>query len=88
MLGVRERLFVSEVGKRAGVEFHGVSVLSPVQLFVTPRILALQAPLSMGFPRQEYWSVLPRPPPGDLPDPVIKPGSPALQANSLLSEPF
>ena len=43
--------------------------------------------LSMKFSRQEYWSGLPFPSPGDLPDPGIEPGSPALQANSLLSEP-
>ena len=49
--------------------------------------IACQAPLSMGFPRQEYWSGLPCSPPGDLPDPGIEPGSPALQADSLLSEP-
>jgi len=42
-----------------------------------------QAPLSMGFPRQEYWSGSPFPPIGDIPDPEIKPVSPALQANSL-----
>ena len=53
----------------------------------TPRTVARQAPLSMGFPRQEYWSGLPFPPPGDLPDPGVKPGSPALEANSLPSEP-
>ena len=41
----------------------------------------------MEFSRQEYWSGLPFPSPGDLPDPEIKPGSPALQADSLLSEP-
>ena len=41
--------------------------------------VAHQAPLSVGFSRQEYWSGLPFPPPGDLPDPEIKPGSPALQ---------
>ena len=41
-----------------------------------------QAPLSMGFPRKESWNVLPYPSPGDLPDPGIKPGSPALQADS------
>ena len=46
-----------------------------------------QAPLSMGFPRQEYWSGLPFSSPGDLPDPGIKPGSPALQADALTSEP-
>ena len=51
--------------------------------FVTPWTAARQAPLSMGVSRQEYWSGLPCPPPGDLPDPGIEPGSPALQANSL-----
>ena len=64
-----------------------VKSLSCVQLFATPWTVTLQAPLSMGFSRQEYWSVLPFPSPGDLPDPGIKPKSPALQANSLLSEP-
>ena len=55
--------------------------------FVTPWTAARQAPLSMGFPRQEYWSGLPFSPPGDLPDPGIKPGSPALQEDSLPTEP-
>ena len=45
--------------------------------------VASQAPLSMGFPRKEYWSGLPFPSPGDLPNPRIKPQSPALQADSL-----
>ena len=54
---------------------------------VTPWTVARQALLSMGFPRQEYWSGLPFPSPGDLPDPGIEPGSPALQADSLASEP-
>ena len=49
--------------------------------------IAYQAPLSMGFSRQEYWSELPFPSPGDLPDPGIEPGSPALQADSLPTEP-
>ena len=49
--------------------------------------IAHQVSLSMGFSRQEYWSGLPFPSPGDLPDPVIEPRSPALQADSLLSEP-
>ena len=60
-----------------------LSPASPVQLFVTLWTVALQAPLSMGFSRQEYWGGLPCPPPGDLPDPGIKPASPvalALQA--------
>ena len=49
--------------------------------------VACQAPLSMEFSSQEYWSGLPFPSPGNLPDPRIEPGSPALQADSLLSEP-
>ena len=52
-----------------------------------PRTVACQASLSMGFSRQEYWSGLPFPSPGDLPDPGIEPRSPTLQADSLLSEP-
>ena len=55
-------------------------VLSCVRLFVTPWTVACQAPLSMGFSRQEYWSGLPLPSPGELPDPGIEPRSPALQA--------
>ena len=51
-----------------------------------PMDYTLQAPLSMGFSRQKYWNVLLFPYPGDLPDPVINPGSPALQADSLLSK--
>ena len=55
---------------------------------VTPWTVAHQAPLSVGFFKQEYWNGLPFPPPGDLPDPEIKPpGSPALQADSLPAEP-
>ena len=52
----------------------------------TPWTVAHQAPLSMGFSRQEYWNGLPFPSPGDLPDPGIEPGSPALQADDLLTE--
>ena len=61
--------------------------LSRVRLFVTPWTAAYQAPPSMGFSRQEYWSGLPFPSPGDLPDPGIKPWSPAFQADALTSEP-
>ena len=61
--------------------------LSRVQLFGTPWTVAYQAPLSMGFSRQKYWSGLPFPSPGDLPDPGIEPGSPALEADALTSEP-
>ena len=56
--------------------------LSHVRLFVTLWTVANEAPLSMGLPRQEYWSGLPFPSPGDLPNPGLKPESPALQANS------
>ena len=56
-----------------------VKSLSCVRLFVTPRTVAYQDPLSMGFSRQGYWSGLPFPSPGDLPNPGIEPGSPALQ---------
>ena len=62
-------------------------MLSRVQLTVTPWTVALQAPQSMGFPRQEYWSGLPFPSPGNLPNPGIEPRSLALQANSLPCEP-
>ena len=61
--------------------------LSRVQLFAIPWTVVYQASLSMGFSRQEYWSGLPFPSPGDLPDPGIKPRSPALQADTLPSEP-
>ena len=60
--------------------------LSHVRL-CDPWTVAQHAPLSMEFSRQEYWSGLPFPSPGDLPNPGMDPGSPALQAGSLLSEP-
>ena len=58
-----------------------------VQFFATPWIVARQAPLSLGFSRQEYRSGLPFPSPGFLPDPGTEPGSPALQADDLPTEP-
>ena len=64
-----------------------VKSLSHVQLFRNPWTVAHQLPLSVEFSRQEYWSGLPFPSPGDLPDPGIKPRSPALQADSLSSKP-
>ena len=69
-----------------------VKSLSPVRLFATSWTVAYQAPPSMappsmGFSRQEYWSGLPFPSPGDLPDPGIKSRSPAFQADTLNSEP-
>ena len=64
-----------------------MNLLSCVRLFASPWIVAYQAPQSMEFSRQEYWSGLPFPSPGDLPDLGIEPRSPALQADSLPSDP-
>ena len=61
--------------------------LSRVRLFATPWTVAYQAPPSMVFFRQEYWSGLPFPSPGDLPNSRIKPGFPTFQADALTSEP-
>ena len=61
--------------------------LGCVRLFATPWTAAHQAPLSMGFSRQEYWSGLPFPSPADLPHPGIELRSPALQTDALTSEP-
>ena len=61
-------------------------VLKSCPTLATPWTVACKAPLPMGLSRQEYWSGLPFPSPGDLSDPGIKPGSPALQADSLLTE--
>ena len=70
----------------SGYAFVYVCVLSLIRLFVTPWTVTQQAPLSMGFSRQKYWSGLPCPSPGDLPDPEIEPGSLALQADSVPTE--
>ena len=64
-----------------------VKSLSLIWLFATPWTVAHQAPPSMGFSRQEYWGGLPFPPPRDLPNPGMEPRSPALQADTLTSEP-
>ena len=61
--------------------------LSRVQLFATLWTVAYQASPSMGFSSQEYWSGLPLPSPGDLPNPGIEPRSPTLEADALTSEP-
>ena len=61
-------------------------VIKSCLTLMTPRTVACQAPLSMGFSRQEYWGGLPFPTPGHLPDPGIEPGSPALQADPLPTE--
>ena len=64
-----------------------LSRFSSIQLFVTPWTVARQAPLSMEFSRQEYESGLPCPSPGDLPNPEIKPASPALTGRFFTTEP-
>ena len=64
-----------------------VNSLSCVRFFATLWTVAYQAPLSMGFSRQEYWSGMPFPSPGGLPDPGIEPRSPELEADTLTSEP-
>ena len=64
-----------------------MKLLSCVRLFVTPWTVAHQAPPSMEFSRQAYWSGLPFPSPGDLPNPGIEPGSSTLRSDTLLSEP-
>ena len=77
-LGTKERKKRKKEGKGSP---------SVVSNSATPWTIAYQGPLSMGFPRQEYWSRLPFPSPGDLPNPGIKPGSPVLRADTLPSEP-
>ena len=64
-----------------------LSHFSCVRFFPTLRSVARQAPLSMGFSRQEYWSGLTFPPPGDLPSPGIEPVSPALAGRFFITEP-
>ena len=67
---------------------HACSVASVMSDAATPWTVARQAPLSMGFSRQEYWSGLPCPPPGDLPHPGIQPASPASPASQVDSLPL
>ena len=73
-------------GLKCSKHVYSVAYLC-LTFFVTSWTIAHQAPLSMGFSRQEYWSGLPFPSPGDLPDPGLQHRSPALQADSLQSEP-
>ena len=64
----------------------GGLLVKSCQTIVTPWTVACQVPLSMGFSRQEYWSELPFPSPGELPDPGTEPMSPTLQADALPTE--
>ena len=83
-MGFPDRAVGKESTCNAGVSNYWL--LSHARLFVTPWTAAHQAPLSMKFSRQGYGSGLPFPSPGDLPNPGIEPGSPVLQADSLLTE--
>ena len=83
--------------KRIALSLHTVNVLqmevmlgclSCAQLLVTPRTVARQAPPSMGFSKQEFWSGLPFPSPEDIPDPEIEPESPALWVDSVAWKEF
>ena len=69
-----------------GIAVGGGLVAQLCPTFATPGTVACQGPLPMGFSRQDYWSGLPFPSPGDPSDPGIKPGSPALQGDSLSTE--
>ena len=73
--------------KKGSSQKAAAVLLAQLCTSATPWTVARQAPLSMGFSRQEYWSGLPCPPPVDLPDPGIKPGSPTLQVDSFPSKP-
>ena len=84
-VAVISRCCVSDLEEGSLEPVRACSVASVEFDFVTPWTVALQAPLSMGFSTQEYWSGLPCPPPGNLPDPGIKPAAPALQADFFLT---
>ena len=64
-----------------------VQTLSCIQPFANPQTVARQAPLAMGFPRQEYWNGLPFPSPGDIPSPGMEPTSPELAGGFFTTEP-
>ena len=86
IIGFERKLFIVPRTMKIVSESEYQS-LSRVRLLVIPWTVAHQAPLSMEFSRQEFWSGLPFPSPGDLPYPGTEPMSPVLQADSLSSEP-
>ena len=86
LLGSLGSIQMTLLGHREAL-VKGKVLVAQSQLFATPWTAACQAPWSMRFSRQEYWSGLPFSRPGNLPDPGIEPGSPVLQADSLPYEP-
>ena len=86
-LGSKPNFVINFLHLKIRQTFEWVKSLSRVWLFATLWTVAYQASLSMGFSRQEYWSGLSFPSPGDLPNPGIEPGSPSLEADALTSEP-
>ena len=87
LLTVGTSTSLSNYFNKLDLEIGEVKSLSRVRLSATLWTVAYQAPPSMGFSRQEYWSGLPFPSPGNLPNPGIEPRSPALEADALTSEP-
>ena len=84
---IKNLRYADDITLMAEKEKVKVKSLGHAWLFATPWTVAYQAPLSMEFSRQEYWSGSPFPSPGDLPDPGIELGSLVLQADTLPSEP-
>ena len=82
-----ESTFLCEKVTYSSISAINACELSHVQIFATPLTVAHQVPLSMEFPRQEYWSGLPFPPPGDLSDPGIELVSPSLAGRFVTTEP-
>jgi len=87
VLGEQDSYMQNKETRPLSYNIPPVKLFSHVRLFAIPWTVAYQAPSSMEFSRQEYWSGLPFPSPGDLTNPGIKPRSPTLQADTLLSEP-
>ena len=91
-LEINNKSILEEVGKLVVSTMKcgdgGALVARSCPTLVTPWTVACQAPLSMRFPRQEYWSGLPFPAPGDIPNPRIEPQSPALRADSYTASGF
>ena len=86
VLFISFNIYLGNVGQSLSILLCGGLVIKSCETLCDPRTVACQAPLSMEFSRQEYWSGFPFPSPGYLPHPGIEPGSPALQADSLPTE--